>query len=79
MLSSLIFFRTLRGPDFCLSCACMNNLSLLCQASHNISFLQRYAFSAYFPYQDIKNELNIKESLCFIWSLKEFYVSLHRE
>ena len=28
---------------------------------------------------NVKNELIIKESLCFIWSLKEFYVSLHRE
>jgi hypothetical protein len=32
-----------------------------------------------FPCQNVKNELNIKESLCFIWLLKEFYVSLHRE
>lgn len=35
--------------------------------------------SGLFPCQNVKNELNIKESLCFIWSLKEFYVSLHRE
>jgi hypothetical protein len=32
-----------------------------------------------FSYPNVKNELNIKESLCFVWSLKEFYVPLHRE
>nr|DAG22523.1 MAG TPA: hypothetical protein [Caudoviricetes sp.] len=35
--------------------------------------------SGAFSSPNVKNELNIKESLCFIWSLKEFYVSLHRE
>ena len=28
---------------------------------------------------NVKNELNIKENLCLIWLLKDFYVSLHRE
>ncbi len=32
-----------------------------------------------FSYPNVKNELNIKESLCFIWLLKGFYVPLHRE
>nr|DAL21614.1 MAG TPA_asm: hypothetical protein [Caudoviricetes sp.] len=32
-----------------------------------------------FSYSNVKNELSIKESLCFIWALKEFYVPLHRE
>ena len=33
--------------------------------------------SGAFPSPNVKNELSIKESLCFVWLLKVFYVSLH--